>query len=40
MKNILFIFSDQQRQDTLGVYGQKLNVTPNLDKLAENRNCV
>ena len=35
MKNILFIFSDQQRQDTLGVYGQKLNVTPNLDKLAE-----
>ena len=35
MKNILFIFSDQQRQDTMGVYGQKLNVTPNLDKLAE-----
>lgn len=35
MKNILFIFSDQQRQDTMGVYGQKLNVTPNLDALAE-----
>ncbi|MGX6592183.1 sulfatase-like hydrolase/transferase [Cetobacterium ceti] len=34
-KNILFIFSDQQRQDTMGVYGQKLNVTPNLDKLGE-----
>lgn len=35
MKNILFIFSDQQRQDTMGCYGQTLNVTPNLDKLAE-----
>lgn len=34
-KNILFIFSDQQRWDTIGVYGQKLNVTPNLDKLAK-----
>lgn len=33
--NIIFIFSDQQRYDTLGCYGQKLNVTPNLDKLAE-----
>lgn len=33
--NIVFYFSDQQRWDTLGCYGQKLNVTPNLDKLAE-----
>lgn len=32
--NILFVFSDQQRWDTLGCYGQKLNVTPNLDRLA------
>lgn len=32
--NIIFYFSDQQRWDTLGCYGQKLPVTPNLDKLA------
>lgn len=32
--NILFIFSDQQRWDTLGCYGQRLAVTPNLDRLA------
>ena len=32
--NILFIFSDQQRWDTVGAYGQPLDVTPNLDRLA------
>lgn len=32
--NIIFILSDQQRWDTLGCYGQKLPVTPNLDKMA------
>jgi len=32
--NILFFFSDQQRWDTCGCYGQKLNVTPNLDRMA------
>ncbi len=32
--NILFIFSDQQRWDTLGCYGQEINTTPNLDKMA------
>lgn len=32
--NILFYFTDQQRWDTVGAYGQKLNITPNLDQLA------
>ena len=33
--NVIFFFSDQQRYDTAGCYGQKLNITPNLDKLAD-----
>jgi uncharacterized sulfatase len=33
--NILFIFSDQQRWDTVGCYGQPLDVTPNLDRMAD-----
>ncbi len=32
--NILFILSDQQRWDTLGCYGQRLNITPHLDQMA------
>ena len=32
--NIVFYFADQQRWDTMGCYGQRLNVTPNLDSLA------
>lgn len=32
--NILLLFSDQQRPDTLGCYGQKLPTSPNLDRLA------
>jgi len=32
--NIIFILTDQQRYDTCGCYGQDLNITPNLDKLA------
>lgn len=32
--NIVFLFSDQQRFDTLGVNGQPLDITPNLDALA------
>ncbi len=32
--NIVFLFSDQQRWDTCGCYGQRLNVTPNLDRMA------
>ena len=34
--NILFIFSDQQRWDTLGVYGNRAIRTPHLDALAED----
>ena len=32
--NILFILSDQQRWDTCGCYGQPLEITPNLDRMA------
>lgn len=32
--NVIFYFSDQQRWDTVGCYGQKLPVTPHLDQLA------
>ena len=32
--NIIFYFTDQQRWDTCGCYGQPLNITPNLDRLA------
>ncbi len=32
--NILFFFTDQQRADTCGCYGQPLDVTPRLDALA------
>lgn len=32
--NIIFFFSDQQRWDTVGCYGQRLPITPNLDRLA------
>lgn len=33
-RNIVFFFSDQQRFDSLGVNGQNLPVTPNLDRFA------
>ncbi|HCE45254.1 MAG TPA: arylsulfatase [Lentisphaeria bacterium] len=33
--NVIFFFTDQQRWDTCGCYGQKLNITPNLDQMAK-----
>ncbi|KAK8839973.1 hypothetical protein M9Y10_031690 [Tritrichomonas musculus] len=42
-ENIIFFFSDQQRWDTIGPNGQKLDITPNIDQLAREgvnfRNC-
>jgi uncharacterized sulfatase len=32
--NILFFFSDQQRWDSCGCYGQPMEVSPNLDRMA------
>ena len=32
--NIVFYFTDQQRPDTIGCYGQKLPITPRLDQMA------
>lgn len=33
--NIVFYFTDQQRADTCGCFGQPLPITPNLDQLAK-----
>ncbi|MBN1348414.1 sulfatase-like hydrolase/transferase [candidate division KSB1 bacterium] len=35
LPNILVFFTDQQRWDTLGCYGQPLKITPNLDLMAD-----
>ena len=32
--NIVFYFTDQQRPDTIGCYGQALPITPRLDAMA------
>jgi uncharacterized sulfatase len=32
--NVLYFFTDQQRWDTCGCYGQPMDVTPNLDRMA------
>ncbi len=32
--NILFVFSDQQRWDTVGCYGDRPTITPELDRMA------
>lgn len=37
--NILFILTDQQRFDTCSCYGQNLEVTPNLDDIAQEGVC-
>jgi arylsulfatase A-like enzyme len=34
--NVLVVLSDQQRPDSCGVFGQRLDVTPNLDALASD----
>src|SRR5688500_3461607 len=34
--NLLFLFTDQQRTDTIGCYGNTLCRTPHLDRLAAN----
>ena len=33
--NVLIIFTDQQRWDTIGAYGNPMNLTPNIDALAK-----
>src|SRR6186713_3155598 len=41
--NILFIMSDDHAAHALSAYGSKINLTPNLDRIAKNgmlfRNC-
>ncbi len=32
--NVIFFFTDQQRADTCGCFGQPLDITPNLDRIA------
>jgi len=36
IKNVLFLFVDQQRQDCIGSYGNNIVKTPNLDRLANS----
>jgi len=33
--NVLVVFTDQQRWDTVGCYGNPMDLTPNLDRMAE-----
>ncbi|MFD0676935.1 MULTISPECIES: sulfatase-like hydrolase/transferase [unclassified Paenibacillus] len=34
--NVIVFFTDQQRWDTMGLHGNPLNLTPNLDRMAMN----
>ena len=38
--NIVFITSDQQRRDSLGIYGCRYVSTPNLDRLGSQATDV
>jgi len=38
--NVIVFFSDQQRWDTLGVHGNPLELTPNLDRVAQRATHV
>ena len=39
MKHILILFTDQQRYDTIGAFGNSHIQTPNLDALARDSVC-
>jgi arylsulfatase A-like enzyme len=40
-KNVIIFFTDQQRWDSLGINGNPMGITPNLDRYAkEGTNCV
>ena len=36
---MIFFFTDQQRWDTIGLHGNPLDLTPNLDRAAESRDA-
>ena len=33
--NVVFIISDQHKLETIGAYGSKIAITPNIDRLAK-----
>jgi arylsulfatase A-like enzyme len=38
--NVIVFFTDQQRWDTMGIHGNPLELTPNLDRMAmEGTHC-
>jgi len=38
--NLLFLYTDQQAFDTLAAYGKGQIEMPNLNRLAEQKNCL